>query len=293
VASAHNEPGSYGLGAWRSELTARRPARRVGLGILVIILTSLIAVCFSPLLFIVASNVTRLVSAAATLALIGTGRVMIRRAPPPQADRVLWYSGGLLQQLGDEPEPRVIRWDELASVAMSTSNEGDSSDLYVTRTVVSDQAGTTITVDRLYAAEAPPDLASKAIQGLTPRLVPALIRDFDAGVPVSFGGVRVDAEGITNACGVQASEPLLTRWAEMKRIDLAGPGAAVTVVTGRFSSQRMSLDDVRNGPLAHHVIEHAAAGHGVEVRYLDQKALPARLPTPQLQGTGQAEDSPA
>jgi hypothetical protein len=274
----------FGLGARRLELSARRRARRVTIGILVIVLTVLVAVCFSPLMFIVASGVTRLVSTAATLALIATGVVMIRRAPPPQVDRAIWYSGGLIQQLGSEPEPRVIRWDELASVAWRTKYESEGEDLYVASTTVRDRAGTSITLDRLYSQETPPDLARKAIQVLTPRLVPGLMRDFDAGRRISFGGLSVDREGITNACGVQATAPLLTRWPDVQRIDIEGPGAAIRVVTGRFSSQRMDLDDCDNGPLAYHVVEHAAARHGIEVRHRDQQALPGRLPAPQLEG---------
>jgi hypothetical protein len=83
-----------GLGSCQSELSARSRAARVGVGILVIACTIVVAACFSLLPFFVASTVTRLTSTAVTLALIATGVVMIRRASPPRVDRVLWHSGG-------------------------------------------------------------------------------------------------------------------------------------------------------------------------------------------------------
>lgn len=223
---------------------------------------------------------------------VGTGMVVLGTVlrlivKPAWQNRFLWYSGGFLLLASGDPQPRVIRWDDVVSLTVTLRSETDegTQTIDIGSCTVRDRDGNSVT------APAPPDqslcngaaeLTRGAERALTPRLVPGLIRTFDAGERVVFGDrAWIDHQGITYITNAPNSDSVTTpiAWPDMARIWI---GARVSIVISVHTGQDhlIDLDGIENAFFAYHVIERATSAAGIEVRYRDEDDIPDRLPTP-------------
>jgi hypothetical protein len=162
-----------------------------------------------------------------------------------------------------------VRWDDAVSLSVRVVRP-EGSDPYIGPSVVRDEAGNQVTARG-------PVLARRAAAVLAPRVVPALLKAFDAGEPVSFGPVRIDRQGITAPDG-GSDEPAsrLMAWMDMRRITIDARTRIGIRAADRGGDFRIALDDIPNGFFAGHVIERGAAGAAVPVGYRQEKRLPPR-----------------
>ncbi|HEY2264426.1 MAG TPA: DUF6585 family protein [Streptosporangiaceae bacterium] len=211
-----------------------------------------------------AAFATGLILAPALTWVGAAGAWQIWRARPERVDQILVYAGGVIQLTSGEPGPRVVRWDDAASLSVRIVRP-DGSDPYIGPSTVRDGAGSELTTRG-------PVLAAV----LAPRVVPALLGAFDAGEPVSFGPVRIDRQGITAPAVADGSAPRLMAWTDMRRItiDARTRIGIRTVEPGR--DFLIDLDGIPNGLFACHIIERGAAGADVPVGYQKEKRLPPR-----------------
>jgi hypothetical protein len=212
------------------------------------------------------------------------GALMIWCPRPVRVDRTFWFSGGLMQFTLEDPEPRVIRWDDVISLSVQVyrPDEGEPS---ISSSMVSDQAGTSIRVrGTTYVSHLPriglaSALVNKASQILVPTVVPAFLREFDAGQRVSFGNVWIDRSGISGARARGRPEPEFVAWPNVQKIDIN----ARTAITIRAADRRLNpfidLGNIPNGFFAPYLIDHAAAQVGFVVNYSGEKRMPARVAT--------------
>jgi hypothetical protein len=231
--------------------------------------------------------------AAAIIWPFAAGAVMMRRFRPQRTDQFFYYSGGLIQMADGEPEPRVMRWADLVSLSVRIYREGEGEPFIATSTV-RDRQGNSMT------AGVPPSsfwalsqesggavLARKADPILTSTVIPALISAFDEEGQVSFGSVRIDREGITDATGKRSSRPLRLAWPDMRKIDI--DARLLIHVNGRKGEAKVysaiNLGESPNAFFAYHIIERTAAQANVPVTYSGEEgtgegSLPPRLPAP-------------
>lgn len=202
--------------------------------------------------------------------LLVAGVLALWRSPARRVVRTFWYSDGLIQLIAHEPEPRVIRWDRVISLTVRIVRADETPD-YIGSATICDGSGTCLTTRG-------PALARKATQILTPTVVPPLISAFDAGEPVTFGRMRIDRSGITDAGRPGAAEPVFAAWSDIRRISFDARVSIRIWTANRKAGAKIDLEDVPNGFFAHHVIEHAAAQAGVPVEYYEEKRLPPRPP---------------
>lgn len=109
-------------------------------------------------------------------------------------------------------------------------------------------------------------------------MVPSLIRAFDVGEPLSFGGMRIGRSGITDVGAADAAAPAFAAWQDMREITFKARVGIGIWSAGRKSCHDIDLANVPNGFFAHHVIEHAAVQAGVPVKYLEDRRRGPRLP---------------
>lgn len=202
--------------------------------------------------------------------LLVTAALLVWRFPPRRVVRTFSYSGGLIQLTPEEPEPCVMRWDRVVSLTVRITRSDDSDDRIGSSTVC-DSSGTCLTT----GGDA---LARKAAQVLTPRVVPPLMRAFDAGETVRFGSTRIDRSGITGAGITDTREPVFIAWPDMRRISFDARVRFGIQLADRRKRVQFDLEDAPNGFFAHYVIEHAAGMAGVPVKFVEDRRLPPRLP---------------
>lgn len=201
---------------------------------------------------------------------LAAGALLVWRSPPRRVYRTFWYSGGFIQLTVGEPQPRVIRWQDAISLSMYIDRPPDSAPRAMSSTVC-DRSGTCLAVGG-------PLFARRAAQILAPTVVPALIRAFDTNESLSFGGMRIDRSGITDAGAAGAAAPAFTAWQDMELIAFHGRVGIGIWSAGRKSCHDIDLAGVPNGFFAHYVIEHAAVQAGVPVKYGGDRSFGPRLP---------------
>jgi hypothetical protein len=223
------------------------------------------AVAVSPHYSTPGKLATAAVAGAVDLAVV----LLAWRAWPRKAGLLSWCQAGLAQQADDEPEPRIVRWDDVETVTVTwreLAGEYETS-FWLTRCVLRDQAGTEIAVDNAYGGAIPRQLAQAADRILTARLVPPLIRAFEAGEPARLADVSADRSGLTLAPAGHPGESAVIRWQDVRQISQppAEPPHVIVIDLGHRRSRRISLSDQPNGILAVRLIEHAAASAGLQI----------------------------
>lgn len=201
------------------------------------------------------------------------------------------YEGGFAQMLPDAARPRVVRWDQVTEV-----------DVAFRRVTTSDGQGGTSTSIVITGFGARPSLTpdgpvtermtsrdirvlvGDALAGAGPRLAARYAGDCDAGRPVSFGNVVIDARGVTILDGPEQRDrrdrwrwpaPGLVPWTEItsasrRSVGLpGGPGAAYQVtlrLARRPKRVTIPLSGVPNGIFLPGVLRHAAGRRGIRTR---------------------------
>jgi hypothetical protein len=172
--------------------------------------------------------------------------------------RLFWYSGGLAEVIGDEPEPRVMRWADVETVS-TVFYEGEDTPVRLTGCILRDSTG--LEPVNLRGPARAIGCRSPVVRALTtevgrilaPRLVPPLIEAYDSGEPVTVGGACIDRAGITvNPPGGERMA-----WTEIRSIttrhvtSMTDSAAPVNEIEVRGQSKNIcpviDLDGVPNG----------------------------------------------
>jgi hypothetical protein len=217
-------------------------------------------------------------------------------------NRLYRYAGGLVQLLHDEPEPRVLRWSDVDSVAIEFESVSEDRYTGLDTCVLRGSTGTEIAVRGWRPLSIPRGLAAEADRVLRPRLLPPLIQAYESGKPVAVGQqVRIDRATIT--LGKLAPLP----WTEVRAITVlydkrSGPGVPAEWIRisgpGRRSGTGFALSRVPNGFLIPYLIEYIAKQHGIPLHrsgpgYGGQNQLSggtaARLRVKELRSAGRPE----
>ena len=198
-------------------------------------------------------------------------------ARAPVTGRLFWYTGGLAELTGDDPEPRIVRWADVETVT-TVYYEGEETPLRLTGCILSDGTGPE-PVDlrgpakiRGYRSPVLRALTVEAARILAPRLVPPMIAAYESGEPVSIGDARIDRSGIT----VKPPSGEHIAWTEIRFIitrhvtsiaDCAAPVHEIEIRKQPGNISRViSLDGVPNGMFLPHLLAHAAARNGIPLR---------------------------
>jgi hypothetical protein len=220
----------------------------------------------------------RLIVLAGAVCAALVGWWLVRLGARPRAeDRLFLYSGGLIQLVHDEPEPRVVRWAAVDTVTICFDSVSDESLTGLDACTLRDAAGSEITVRGAIRQRRsiPRELAAQADRVLTSRLLPSLIQAYESGEPVIIGQVRVERAGVTidNARTPDA----LTTWTDVSAITIgydarSGTGVPAKSITldhraGRRYGLYLGLSEVPNGILLPHLIEYAARQHRIPLRH--------------------------
>ena len=189
----------FGLGPCATARAAKRRPAQFGCG------ASMLAVAAGvglPGLFI-EGGVARIVIAVVGGVMAIAGLVMIVGWQDVTWDRLFVYGGGLAQIVRGEPEPLVVRWEDVVTVSLSFGMDDDSWDTSscTISGETSGRTGTSVTVDSAYGLGVVSELAREAERVLAARLVPGLIQAYESGEPVIFGEMTIDRQGITGAGG--------------------------------------------------------------------------------------------
>lgn len=196
------------------------------------------------------------------------GAVVMWRNRSEKEPRTLWYADGLVHVTPGGPEPEVLRWDEVVSVSVHISRP-DHAPAFVESATPRDKAGTCMTVRGKSVAES-------CLALLSPMMLPALLRAFDAGETVSFGDMRVDRSGVTKGRGIKLREPRAVAWTDMRSVDIDARQDITVRPFGDGEDLMFHLDGVPNAWFAHLVIERGAWRAGVPVEYAEEGLMPPR-----------------
>jgi hypothetical protein len=174
-----------------------------------------------------------------------------------------------------------MRWQDATCLGV-TVFWSDESAARITSATVCDRSGNRMT---FVAEKMATEVVERAERVLVPRVVPALIRAFDDGERVVFGGMGIDHTGITDTGGTDATRRVFISWAAVRHIDIEARIEISVYSRGQRTRHWISLGDVPNAFFAWHVIEHAAARADVPVRYSEEGRLPRRVPFPRPHDT--------
>ncbi|HEX4702240.1 MAG TPA: DUF6585 family protein [Pseudonocardiaceae bacterium] len=261
----------FGLGSYEFELVDRIYTSSFKRGRLL----RFIAICDVPILVgpLVAAHsfVVAVVVVSLFVVLPGVaGAVLLRRPQSVCVGGILWYADGFVQLTEVQPEPRVIRWQDVIWFSVRVDELDASPFPLITSCTVGDRSGNRV---KLPARMGGKLLAEKADRLVAARVVPELVRAFDAGDRVSFGRMAIDHHGITDN---GAAQQRFFAWDAIRSIDI---DARVDItVHGHRRSREISLNETQNAFFAWHVIEHAAASANVPIRYVREKNMPPRVP---------------
>jgi hypothetical protein len=192
--------------------------------------------------------------------------------------RLYCHAGGVVEYLPGEPEPRVVRWADVERVTISYYQPPKSvAMLFGCLLSGRDNAALAMIVG--YPGRGLHRLVTEADRALAPRMVPPLIRTYESGEPVTFGGIRVDPEKGITVDPVTGSRVV---WTDMRRVEIVyspryGHGAtAVLGIRVRPRSEGRApgvhVSGLPNGIFLPHLIAHAAERHGVQVRRYPRRA---------------------
>jgi hypothetical protein len=169
-----------------------------------------------------------LIIAPITGCLVAAGALLTWCPRPLRVDRTFWFSGGLIQITLEEPEPQVIRWDDVVSLSVQVERPDEGLPAVLSSTV-SDQSGTSVTVRAMASA-----LAAKASGLLVPIVVPAFLREYHAGRRVRFGPVWIDRSGVGGAAAGIGHDPEFVAWEDVREIRInARTGLSIRAVGRR------------------------------------------------------------
>ena len=189
-------------------------------------------------------------------------------ARSPVTTRLFRYSGGLVQLVGSEPEPRVARWADVRDFTVTYFEVDDApprlSDFQLTTDI-----GITLPGLRGYRfrreARA---VTAEAERNLAPRLVPAMTAVYKSGAAVSFGRVQVSNEGIAVSGWSLAGE--LIEWPQVKSIHVTyiggkDGGYPHEIIIGRKGqpTTEISVSGLPNGIFLPQLLAHVASRQGV------------------------------
>lgn len=207
------------------------------------------------------------------------GSIILNRsfAPGTAADRVFSFAGGLARLSAGQPEPSVLRWEDVDSVTVTLLDEELWYYGWYYACALRGSTGTEITLNSSdddtvgRAKRLGRGVITEAGRRLGERLVPHMIEDYESGQPVTVGGWAVDRTGITASSSGYLTDSC--SWSGMTRIVFErkpvklGPVVAIRVDRERSQpALTIGLTDVPNGILLVPLIVHAAADHGIEVR---------------------------
>jgi hypothetical protein len=203
---------------------------------------------------------------------VGAARATARK-------RLFRYAGGFAQLSGDEPEPLVARWADVAEVTVRVIDV-DRDDtpwrlaslslLTVTGARLGSH-GTDIRESDLHA------VLADAYHHLAPRLLPAMTEQYDSAGAVSFGRVRVGRDGVT-VRERWLKPDVLIPWAEITGIYMRSYTNWVDKVRIHRDGEpdeEISVSYIPNGIFFPPVLAYAAAQHGI--REFGWREPPARL----------------
>ena len=180
------------------------------------------------------------------------------------------YSGGVAQVARSEPKRRVLRWPEVETVTIILKTDSDGNPRTEVDRCVLAGPGTEITAGPavgLLAEDPGRILAAAAYRNLAPRLVPPLIQAWEAGEPVTAGGLSIGQEGITVPAGTRHAWSQITSMA-VTYASGRDPAPITRIDFRQAGTDRgywMSLSGIPNGIFLAHLIVHAATGHGVQM----------------------------
>jgi len=161
-------------------------------------------------------------------ALLGVGIARSR-----VSDRLYRYSGGLVQLVRGEPEPRVARWADVRDFTVFY-DQTDEEPPRLSGFLVTTGTGTSLPGLHGYRRRRElRALVTEADRNLAPRLIPAMTEEYESGAAVSFGRIQVSKEGIT-----------LTGWSP--------PG--VLIPWSRVKSLHMTYAGRTDGDYVHEII---------------------------------------
>jgi hypothetical protein len=244
----------FRLGQPAGTWTATWFRRRAGCGVTLIIL--LIFGAWAPIAY--TSGPWRPACEVIAVALMILAIAMASVPPRMWLHRLHRYDLGIAFVDPKHPEPVVLRWAELASVTLEIGSGYEGP--YLESCVLRDQAGTTIRLTNNWRNC--DDVASLAQDQLAHRLMPGLIRRYEAGEPVTFGHLTIDQSGISSAKGLPRRMP----WQEMLEVTFTMHGHRVSIRrTTTRASWETALDGAPNDFLARFVIAHAARRAGAVV----------------------------
>jgi hypothetical protein len=201
---------------------------------------------------------------AASAGAVLLGAQLMRTGARTRAVRQLfWYSGGLAQQNLDEPEPRVLRWEEVDSFTPLIYDDSGC----VAGGRLRGRTGTEITVSLGYGLRY---LVGEADRMLADRLVPELVGAYEAGEPIAAGQWRIGQAGLTRVRG--DGREALTPWRDIRTIEQRRD-CELTIGLGGRRRRTISLAGVPNGMFIARLVEHAFGQNGIPVTRAGHKQV--------------------
>lgn len=264
--------GEFGLGPLEQVSRSRVLPKYVGWGGLLGVIVALVGapvaagVAGGPYAVavkaVVAALVGGLFAACGVLVAAGIARSTV-------SNRLFRYSGGLVQLVGGEPEPRVARWADVREFTVYY-DQTDEEPPRLGGFLVTTGTGTSLPGLRAYRGRRElRALVAEAEGNLAPRLIPAMTETYDSGAAVSFGRIQVSQEGIT-AARWNVGDPI--PWSQVKSIHLTYIGDkdgdyVHEIIVGRKGgpTEEISVAGLANGLFLPALLAHAAARQGVLV----------------------------
>lgn len=202
---------------------------------------------------------------AAACALLGVGLARSR-----VSDRLYRYTGGLVQLVRGEPEPRVARWADVRDFTVFY-DQTDEEPPRLSGFLVTTGTGTSLPGLRGYRRRRElRALVTEADRNLAPRLIPAMTEEYEAGAAVSFGRIQVSKEGITLTGW---SPPgVLIPWSRVKSLHMTYAGRTdgdyvheIIIGSKDRPTEEIGVSGLANGIFLPVLLAYAAGRQGVMV----------------------------
>jgi hypothetical protein len=211
---------------------------------------------------VVAALIGALFAACAVLVAVGIARSTV-------SNRLFRYSGGLVQMVHGEPEPRVARWADVKEFTVHY-DQTDEEPPRLGGFLLTTSTGTSLPGLRAYPGRRElRALVAEAESALAPRLIPAMTQAYESGTAVSFGRSQLGEEGI-KAIGWGADNPI--PWSLVKSVHMTYIGDqdgeyVDEIIVGRKDgpAEKISVSGLPNGLFLPALLAHAAARQGVLV----------------------------